>query len=242
MGIEDAIRARRTGETGTEFVDADGTPVARFAAGRVRLRRRHRRAGDPARPAVPRSSSTAPATTPSTSSATRSSPSTTATTGSRSPSPTGRPAPSTWWWSPRACGPAPGRWSSPASTPCASSASTRLPDHPADRRRHRSVALAQRRPRSQRQPAAGQRRHHPGHADLPVRRPWPRRARPRRRGHDPAPHVRRRRLGRTPRAERPRRRPALLRRRRSGRACRHGAAGAWPWSGTRPTAPPPSAA
>jgi len=34
MGIEDAIRAASTGETGTEFVDADGTPVARFAAGR----------------------------------------------------------------------------------------------------------------------------------------------------------------------------------------------------------------
>ena len=33
MGIEDAIRAASTGETGTEFVDADGTPVARFAAG-----------------------------------------------------------------------------------------------------------------------------------------------------------------------------------------------------------------
>jgi 2-polyprenyl-6-methoxyphenol hydroxylase-like FAD-dependent oxidoreductase len=34
MGIEDAIRAASTGETGTEFVDADGRPVARFAAGR----------------------------------------------------------------------------------------------------------------------------------------------------------------------------------------------------------------
>jgi 2-polyprenyl-6-methoxyphenol hydroxylase-like FAD-dependent oxidoreductase len=34
MGIEDAIRDATTGETGTEFVDADGTPVARFAAGR----------------------------------------------------------------------------------------------------------------------------------------------------------------------------------------------------------------
>jgi 2-polyprenyl-6-methoxyphenol hydroxylase-like FAD-dependent oxidoreductase len=34
MGIEDAIRAASTGETGTEFVDARGTPVARFAAGR----------------------------------------------------------------------------------------------------------------------------------------------------------------------------------------------------------------
>jgi len=33
MGIEDAIRAATTGETGTEFVDADGTPVASFAAG-----------------------------------------------------------------------------------------------------------------------------------------------------------------------------------------------------------------
>ena len=33
MGIEDAIRAASTGETGTEFVDADGTPLARFAAG-----------------------------------------------------------------------------------------------------------------------------------------------------------------------------------------------------------------
>jgi 2-polyprenyl-6-methoxyphenol hydroxylase-like FAD-dependent oxidoreductase len=34
MGIEDAIRAASTGEVGTEFVDADGAPVARFAAGR----------------------------------------------------------------------------------------------------------------------------------------------------------------------------------------------------------------
>ena len=34
MGIEDAIRDASTGETGTGFVDADGTPVARFAAGR----------------------------------------------------------------------------------------------------------------------------------------------------------------------------------------------------------------
>jgi 2-polyprenyl-6-methoxyphenol hydroxylase-like FAD-dependent oxidoreductase len=33
MGIEDDIRAATTGETGTEFVDADGTTVARFAAG-----------------------------------------------------------------------------------------------------------------------------------------------------------------------------------------------------------------
>ncbi len=33
MGIEDAIRAASTGETGTEFVDAEGRPVARFAAG-----------------------------------------------------------------------------------------------------------------------------------------------------------------------------------------------------------------
>lgn len=33
MGIEDAIRAASTGETGTEFVDADGAPLARFAAG-----------------------------------------------------------------------------------------------------------------------------------------------------------------------------------------------------------------
>ena len=34
MGIEDAIRAASTGETGTEFVDADGRAVASFAAGR----------------------------------------------------------------------------------------------------------------------------------------------------------------------------------------------------------------
>jgi 2-polyprenyl-6-methoxyphenol hydroxylase-like FAD-dependent oxidoreductase len=34
MGIEDAIRAASTGETGTEFVDAEGRAVARFAAGR----------------------------------------------------------------------------------------------------------------------------------------------------------------------------------------------------------------
>jgi 2-polyprenyl-6-methoxyphenol hydroxylase-like FAD-dependent oxidoreductase len=33
MGIEDAIRAASTGETGTEFVDTDGTSIARFAAG-----------------------------------------------------------------------------------------------------------------------------------------------------------------------------------------------------------------
>ena len=33
MGIEDAIRDATTGETGIEFVDADGTSVARFAAG-----------------------------------------------------------------------------------------------------------------------------------------------------------------------------------------------------------------
>ncbi|MFD3324578.1 FAD-dependent monooxygenase [Streptomyces sp. NPDC058701] len=33
MGIEDAVRAASTGETGTEFVDAAGTPLARFAAG-----------------------------------------------------------------------------------------------------------------------------------------------------------------------------------------------------------------
>ncbi|MYW70206.1 FAD-binding monooxygenase [Streptomyces sp. SID8379] len=33
MGIEDAIRAATTGETGTEFVDAAGRPLARFAAG-----------------------------------------------------------------------------------------------------------------------------------------------------------------------------------------------------------------
>ncbi|MFD5929907.1 FAD-dependent monooxygenase [Streptomyces sp. NPDC060333] len=33
MGIEDAIRAASTGETGTEFVDATGAPLARFAAG-----------------------------------------------------------------------------------------------------------------------------------------------------------------------------------------------------------------
>jgi 2-polyprenyl-6-methoxyphenol hydroxylase-like FAD-dependent oxidoreductase len=33
MGIEDAIRDASTGETGTEFVDADGTRVAYFAAG-----------------------------------------------------------------------------------------------------------------------------------------------------------------------------------------------------------------
>ncbi|WP_181780465.1 FAD-dependent monooxygenase [Pseudonocardia pini] len=33
MGIEDAIRAESTGETGTEFVAADGTAVATFAAG-----------------------------------------------------------------------------------------------------------------------------------------------------------------------------------------------------------------
>jgi 2-polyprenyl-6-methoxyphenol hydroxylase-like FAD-dependent oxidoreductase len=33
MGIEDAIRTATTGEKGTEFVDADGTTVARFAAG-----------------------------------------------------------------------------------------------------------------------------------------------------------------------------------------------------------------
>jgi 2-polyprenyl-6-methoxyphenol hydroxylase-like FAD-dependent oxidoreductase len=33
MGIEDAVRAATTGEKGTEFVDAHGTPVARFAAG-----------------------------------------------------------------------------------------------------------------------------------------------------------------------------------------------------------------
>jgi 2-polyprenyl-6-methoxyphenol hydroxylase-like FAD-dependent oxidoreductase len=33
MGIEDAIRAASTGETGTEFVDATGASLARFAAG-----------------------------------------------------------------------------------------------------------------------------------------------------------------------------------------------------------------
>jgi 2-polyprenyl-6-methoxyphenol hydroxylase-like FAD-dependent oxidoreductase len=33
MGIEDAIRAASTGETGTEFVDSDGRSLARFAAG-----------------------------------------------------------------------------------------------------------------------------------------------------------------------------------------------------------------
>jgi 2-polyprenyl-6-methoxyphenol hydroxylase-like FAD-dependent oxidoreductase len=33
MGIEDVIRAANTGETGTEFVDGDGTRVAYFAAG-----------------------------------------------------------------------------------------------------------------------------------------------------------------------------------------------------------------
>ncbi|MFF7079038.1 FAD-dependent monooxygenase [Streptomyces lavendulae] len=33
MGIEDAIRAASTGETGTEFVDASGAAIARFAAG-----------------------------------------------------------------------------------------------------------------------------------------------------------------------------------------------------------------
>ncbi|MGW7315661.1 FAD-dependent monooxygenase [Streptomyces sp. NPDC054854] len=33
MGIEDAVRAASTGETGTEFVDSAGTPLARFAAG-----------------------------------------------------------------------------------------------------------------------------------------------------------------------------------------------------------------
>lgn len=33
MGIEDAIRAASTGETGTEFVDSDGTPLASFPAG-----------------------------------------------------------------------------------------------------------------------------------------------------------------------------------------------------------------
>ncbi|MER5950336.1 FAD-dependent monooxygenase [Streptomyces sp. NPDC001904] len=33
MGIEDDIRAATTGEKGTEFVDADGRPLARFAAG-----------------------------------------------------------------------------------------------------------------------------------------------------------------------------------------------------------------
>ncbi|MFF4322930.1 FAD-dependent monooxygenase [Streptomyces sp. NPDC001568] len=33
MGIEDAVRAASTGETGTEFVDAAGIPLARFAAG-----------------------------------------------------------------------------------------------------------------------------------------------------------------------------------------------------------------
>ncbi|MFF3015735.1 FAD-dependent monooxygenase [Streptomyces sp. NPDC057939] len=33
MGIEEAIRAASTGETGTEFVDATGAPLARFAAG-----------------------------------------------------------------------------------------------------------------------------------------------------------------------------------------------------------------
>ncbi|MCY0954173.1 FAD-dependent monooxygenase [Streptomyces sp. H27-S2] len=33
MGIEDAIRAASTGETGTEFVDAAARPLARFAAG-----------------------------------------------------------------------------------------------------------------------------------------------------------------------------------------------------------------
>ncbi len=33
MGIEDAVRAASTGETGTEFVDADGASLARFAAG-----------------------------------------------------------------------------------------------------------------------------------------------------------------------------------------------------------------
>lgn len=35
MGIEDAVRAATTGETGIEFVGADGTPVARFAAGKT---------------------------------------------------------------------------------------------------------------------------------------------------------------------------------------------------------------
>jgi len=33
MGIEDAVRAESTGEVGTEFVDADGATLARFAAG-----------------------------------------------------------------------------------------------------------------------------------------------------------------------------------------------------------------
>lgn len=72
----------------------------------------------------PASSSTAPARTPSTSSATGSSPSTTKRTGSRSPSPTVRPARSTWSSSPRDCAPAPDSWSSPRSTPCANSTST----------------------------------------------------------------------------------------------------------------------
>ena len=122
MGIEDAIRAASTGETGTEFVNADGSPVARFAAGEsdsggataeLEILR-----GQLSRIIVDRTRTD-----------------TTYVFGDRIVAlddgqdgvtvtfATDR-SPSTWWSSPRACAPAADRWSSPASTPCASSAST----------------------------------------------------------------------------------------------------------------------
>ena len=242
MGIEDAIRAAGTGETGTEFVDAEGRAVARFAAGRsdsggataeLEILR-----GQLSRIIVERTRD--------------------ATEYVFGDQITGlddgddgvdrhlRPRPRAHL---RRGGrrrgaalPHPGAGLPRRRSRPRARALHRLPDHPPHRRRHRPLALAQRRARPQRHPAPGQRRHHPGHADVPLRRPRPRRARPRRRGHDPAPHVRRRRLGRAAGARRSRRRAAVLRRRRPGPPAVLEQAGGWRWSATRPTARPRSAA
>ncbi|MCY0956774.1 hypothetical protein [Streptomyces sp. H27-H5] len=123
MGIEDAIRAASTGETGSEFVDATGAPLARFAAGtsdsdgptaELEILR-----GQLSRIIIDRTREDTEYLFGD-----RMSPSTTPRTGSRSPSPTVRPARSTWSSSPRDCAPAPDSWSSPRSTPCANSTST----------------------------------------------------------------------------------------------------------------------
>ena len=190
------------------------------------------------------SCTSAPATAPSTSSATGSSGSTTTATASPSASTAGRTARSTWWSSPRGCAPAPATCVFPGGVDVRAPRHLhRLPHGAAHRERHRLVALVQRAaadaPSRLRPDNVGTTRAMltflsdvRGLADLD----------PADQARDPAPDVRRRRLGDPARARRAGRRRVLLRRRRPGPRRRRGAAGGWPWSATPPGAPRRSAA
>ena len=123
MGIEDAIREASTGGTGTEFVDADGTPVAHFPAGEsdsggataeLEILR-----GQLSRIVVDRTRDDTEYVFGDRIVALDDGDDEVAVTSTAEP-----PTPSTWWSSRKACVPAPGRWSSGVPTSCASSAST----------------------------------------------------------------------------------------------------------------------